>query len=127
VSAVETTGDPYRIVVAASKPGLAADGKDAIVFNCSVVDKAGREVPDAATLLHFSTNGGMRIIGVGNGDPSSHEPDQFADGGWQRHLFGGKCQVIVQSTGINADADGKLMVTGEAVLPAAASVHIQTR
>jgi beta-galactosidase len=127
VSSVETTGEPYRVVVAASKPGLTADGKDAVVFNCSVVDQAGREVPDAATLLHFSITGGMRIIGVGNGDPSSHEPDQFADGGWQRHLFGGKCQVIVQSTGVTGDAGGKFRVTGEAVLPAEASVHIQTR
>jgi beta-galactosidase len=127
VSTVETTGEPYRIVVAASKPGLTADGKDAIVFNCSVVDKAGREVPDAATLLHFAVSGGMRIIGVGNGDPSSHEPDQVADGNWKRHLFGGKCQVIVRSTGITADAGGKLSVTGESVLPAQSSVHIQTR
>ena len=127
VSVVETTGEPYRIVVAASKPGLTADGKDAVVFNCTVVDKAGREVPDAATLLHFSTTGGMRIIGVGNGDPSSHEPDQFTDGGWQRHLFGGKCQVIVQSTGVTKDADGKFRVTGETVLPAETSVQIQTR
>jgi len=122
VSTVETTGEPYRIVVAASKPGLTADGKDAIVFNCSVVDKAGREVPDAAMLLHFAVSGGMRIIGVGNGDPSSHEPDQVADGNWQRHLFGGKCQVIVRSTGITADAGGKLSVTGESVLPAQSSV-----
>jgi beta-galactosidase len=114
-------------VVAASKPGLTADGKDAVVFNCTVVDKAGREVPDAATLLHFSITGGMRIIGVGNGDPSSHEPDQFTDGGWQRHLFGGKCQVIVQSTGVAGDADGKFRVTGETVLPAETSVQIQTR
>jgi beta-galactosidase len=64
----------------------------------------------------------MRIIGVGNGDPSSHEPDQVADGNWQRHLFGGKCQVIVRSTGITADAGGKLSVTGESVLPAQSSV-----
>jgi beta-galactosidase len=105
---------------------LTADGKDAIVFNCSVVDKAGREVPDAATLLHFATAGGMKIIGVGNGDPSSHEPDQFADGGWQRHLFGGKCQVIVQSTGVKTDAGGILTATGDAVLQARASVGLSS-
>ncbi len=39
-----------------------------------------------------------KIIGVGNGDPSSHEPDKCVDGAWQRSLFNGKCQVIVQST-----------------------------
>ena len=40
---------------------------------------------------------GAKIIGVGNGDPSSHEPDKYFDNNWQRKLFNGKCQVIVQS------------------------------
>ena len=96
---VETTGEPYRLVVKSSKPALHADGKDAIVFNCSVVDRQGREVPDADNLLQFSVTGNVHIIGVGNGNPSSHEPDQYTDGGWQRRLFGGKCQVIVESAG----------------------------
>ena len=34
---------------------------------------------------------------MGNGDPSSHEPDKCSDGNWQRKLFNGKCQVILQS------------------------------
>src|SRR5204862_1143908 len=38
-----------------------------------------------------------KIIGVGNGDPSSHELDKIFDGAWQRHLFNGKCQVIIQA------------------------------
>lgn len=90
---VETTGVPYRIVVTPTS------GRDVAVYNCSVVDRQGREVPDAANLLHFSVNGSGKVIGVGNGDPSSHEADQYPDGGWQRHLFSGKCQVIVQGAG----------------------------
>ena len=54
-------------------------------------------MPD--NLLHFSVTGEAKIIGVGNGDPSSHEPDQYIGQGWQRHLFNGKCQVIIQSGG----------------------------
>src|SRR5258708_5049185 len=96
---VETTGAPYRIVVTPSKGSLGADGQDALVYNCSVVDKQGREVPDAQNLLHFTVSGGAKIIGVGNGDPSSHEADQYVDGGWQRRLFNGPCQVVVQTTG----------------------------
>ena len=118
----ETTGAPYKIVLAGSKQALQADGKDAVVFNCSVVDKEGREVPDAANLLHFSVTGKVRIIGVGNGNPSSHEPDEYTGGGWQRQLFGGKCQVIVQSAGLSADGGAGLTVTGEGVLPATASI-----
>jgi beta-galactosidase len=94
---VETTGQAYKIVAKPSKMALQADGRDAIVVNITVVDPQGREVPDAADLLHFSVSGNAKIIGVGNGDPSSHEPDKYAEDGWQRHLFGGKCQVILQS------------------------------
>jgi beta-galactosidase len=96
-AAVETTGDPYEIVVTPYKTTMLADGTDATVINISVVDRQGREVPDAGNLIRFSAGGDLRIIGVGNGDPSSHEPDKCADGAWQRHLFNGKCQVILQA------------------------------
>jgi beta-galactosidase len=94
---VETTGEPYEVVVTPYKTTLTADGKDATVINISVVDRQGREVPDASGLIHFTVNGDLKLIGVGNGDPSSHEPDKCTDGVWQRNLFNGKCQVIVQS------------------------------
>ena len=108
---VETTGEPYRIVMTPSKQSLTADDRDALVYNCSVVDKQGREVPDAQNLLHFSISGGAKIIGVGNGDPSSHEADQHAEGGWQRHLFNGRCQVIVQS--VAGGGNSVFVVTGD--------------
>jgi beta-galactosidase len=66
----------------------------------------GREVPDANNLIQFSVSGNARIIGVGNGDPSSHEPDKCSDGHWQRHLFNGKCQMILQS----GDTHGQVKV-----------------
>jgi beta-galactosidase len=100
---VETTGNPYAIEIHPAKQKLEGGGEDAMVFNISVTDRQGREVPDAQDLLHFSITEGARIIGVGNGNPSSHEPDKCAAGGWQRHLFNGKCQVIVQSDGHTAN------------------------
>jgi beta-galactosidase len=96
-SKVETTGAPYEVVVTPYKTTMVADGSDASVINISVTDRQGREVPDAANLIRFSVQGDLKIIGVGNGDPSSHEPDKCQDGAWQRHLFNGKCQVIVQA------------------------------
>lgn len=117
---VETAGRAYRIVVTASKAVLMADGKDAVVLNCHVVDAAGREVPDALNLLHFAVSGPARIVGVGNGNPSSHEPDQYPDGGWQRQLFGGKCQVILQS--VIGSGDVKLTVSGDGLLTGEAVV-----
>jgi len=116
---VETTGEPYRIVVTPSKATLKSDGQDALVYNCSVQDRQGREVPDAQNLLHFSVGGAARIIGVGNGDPSSHEADVYPQGGWQRHLFNGRCQVIIQSTG--SGGNGAFVVTGEGGLLASST------
>lgn len=94
---VETTGPAAEVVLTPYKTTLLADGKDVSVINISVVDKEGREVPDADNKIHFKLEGDAKIIGVGNGDPSSHEPDKCADGLWQRSLFNGKCQVIIQS------------------------------
>jgi beta-galactosidase len=94
---VQTTGEGYQLVLKPSKSSLLGDGRDAVVCNISVLDRQGLEVPDAGNLVHFSVSGGGHIIGVGNGDPSSHEPDKFADDGWQRHLFNGQCQVILQA------------------------------
>jgi beta-galactosidase len=133
---VETTGEPYKIVVKPSKTSLAADGRDAVVCNISVVDRQGREVPNAQNLLHFSVTGAAKIIGVGNGNPSSHEPDKCADGEWQRHLFNGKCQVILQSdhdfngwasypplSGIDDLSDISVNVTGNGLQDGQSSIH----
>jgi len=97
VSRVETTGEPIRVQIFPDKTLLLSGGKDATVINVHVTDRSGREVPDAGNLVWFKVEGDAKIIGVGNGDPSSHEPDQCPEGQWQRKLFNGKCQLIVQS------------------------------
>ncbi len=96
-SKVETTGAATEVVLTPYKTTMLADGKDVTVMNITVVDREGREVPDADNMIKFKIEGDAKIIGVGNGDPSSHEPDKCVDGAWQRSLFNGKCQVIVQA------------------------------
>jgi beta-galactosidase len=96
-SKVETTGNAYNVTLSPDKTILTADGKDATVINISIIDEKGREVPIADNMVKFYISGDAKIIGVGNGDPSSHEPDQCIDGVWQRSAFNGKCQVIVQA------------------------------
>lgn len=96
-SKVETTGAPTRIVLTPSKATLQADGEDAVVVNVSAVDDKGRIVPVAGDMIHFSLDGHADIIGVGNGDPSSHEPDQCLPGAWQRSLFNGHAQLIIKA------------------------------
>ena len=94
---IETTGDPLMIKLYPDRTTIRAGGEDVSVVNVTVVDEKGREVPDASNLITFNIKGSGRIIGVGNGDPSSHEADKCPEGSWKRHLFNGKCQVIVQS------------------------------
>ncbi len=95
---VETTGSASEVVMTPYKTTMLADGTDVSVINLSVVDREGREVPDADNMIKFFITGPGKIIAVANGDPSSHEPDKCVDGAWQRSLFNGKCQVLVQST-----------------------------
>ena len=61
--------------------------KMAVIVNISIVDDKGREVPNANNMVYFKLIGDAKIIGVGNGDPSSHEPDKCSDGAWQRSAF----------------------------------------
>ena len=94
---VETTGQVTKVILNPDKTILSADGKDATVVNVSMEDEKGRTVTDANNLIVFTLSGNAKIIGVGNGDPSSHEPDNCEVGAWQRSAFNGKCQVIIQS------------------------------
>ena len=48
----------------------------------------------SANVVQFSVAGPAQIAGVGNGDPSSHEPDRAS----QRHAFNGLCMALVQAT-----------------------------
>ncbi len=74
---VETTGAPAAIQLMPDRSTLNADGEDASVFTVAVTDAQGRVVPVAMDLIHFELSGPGKILGVGNGDPSCHEPDVY--------------------------------------------------
>ena len=74
---VETTGPAVTLRLAPDRTVIDADGKDAIVFTVSALDAQGRTVPIASNLIHFDLSGAGKILGVGNGDPSCHEPDAY--------------------------------------------------
>ncbi|HWA87510.1 MAG TPA: DUF4982 domain-containing protein, partial [Opitutus sp.] len=74
---VVTTGAPAAVQLMADRATIDADGEDASVVTVAVVDADGRLVPTAGDHVSFELDGPGRIIGVGNGDPSCHEPDQF--------------------------------------------------
>ena len=74
---VETTGAAAQVRLVPDRTAIDADGQDVSVFTVSAVDAQGRLVPVAGDKVHFSVAGAGNIIGVGNGDPSCHEPDVF--------------------------------------------------
>jgi len=51
-------------------------------------------VPTAMNEVTFTVTGPGKILGVGNGDPSSHEADRAS----KRNAFNGLCMALVQAT-----------------------------
>jgi beta-galactosidase len=90
---LETTGAPKRILLSSDRKTLHADGQDAVVVSVSIVDAQGRVVRAADNRVCFQLTGGARILGVGNGNPSDHDPDKAHE----RNAFNGQCMAIVQS------------------------------
>ncbi|MEO6993129.1 MAG: beta-galactosidase GalA [Lacunisphaera sp.] len=76
---VETTGQAAQLQLAPDRASIKADGEDVSVVSVKVSDAHGRVVPTADNDVMFSIEGPGRLIGVGNGDPVSHEPDQFLE------------------------------------------------
>jgi beta-galactosidase len=90
---VETTTNPMQVALNADVKTLKADGCDVAVIRVAIKDAKGRVVPTANNLVKFEIEGPGRIIGVGNGNPKSHEPDKAS----HRMAFNGYCLVLVQS------------------------------
>ena len=74
---IETTGDAVAIQLTPNRTSINADGEDVSVFTVSATDAQGRAVPVAQNKINFSLAGAGKILGVGNGDPSSHEADTY--------------------------------------------------
>ena len=118
---VETTGDATQIQLTPDRKTINADGEDVAVFTVAALDAQGRVVPVAQNKIQFALEGAGKIIGVGNGDPSCHEPDTFAAETapqWSRSLFNGLAQIIVQSTRDSGEI--KLTATADGLAPATA-------
>jgi beta-galactosidase len=90
----ETTGPAAAIKLSADRTAIDADGADVAVIKVEVLDKEGRSVPIADSLIRFKVTGEGTLIGVGNGDPNCQESDKDS----KRSLFNGLAQAIVQAT-----------------------------
>jgi beta-galactosidase len=125
VSTVElaTTGAPAAIVLSVDRSRISADRRDVAHIVAEIHDEQGRVVPVAMNEVVFAVEGEGRLIGVDNGDPSSHEDFKTN----RRRAFNGLCMAIVQSTasggsiGITATSPGltSATLTINAVAPGA--------
>ena len=100
---IMTNGNPSSIKAYVDVPSedtgtgtaLVLNGEDAGMVSAAILDSNGRVCHSSSLNVSFSiVSGPGRIIGVGNGDPSCHEPNQ-AD--W-RSAYHGLARVIVQVT-----------------------------
>lgn len=73
-----TAGDPYKIDLEVEYGQEITNNKaDVSLVRAKIVDKNGFVVPSGSNNITFTTSGvENNIAGVGNGDPSCHQPDK---------------------------------------------------
>ncbi|MCE4536935.1 DUF4982 domain-containing protein [Pelomonas sp. P7] len=118
--AVETTGAPVALRLAPDRKALAGDGRDAVPVTVEAVDAQGRPVPTANLAVELALRGPGANIGVGNGDPNSHDPEK----GNRVRIYNGLAQVILQS---RRDSAGDLVLRATAAGLKAAETTIEVR
>jgi beta-galactosidase len=76
---IETTDAPGKIALTSERLQLQANGEDVAIVTVQVNDNKDRLVPEASNEITFTLSGPGKIIGVGNGDPASHDAEQFVE------------------------------------------------
>lgn len=104
-TAHETAGAPVALRLTPARTAMAGDGEEVQPVTIDAVDAKGRHVPTANLMTRFRVEGAS-IIGVGNGDPNSHEPEQ----GNSRSLFNGLAQIIIRAD----QGKGRIRLVAEA-------------
>ncbi len=94
IDEVRTAGPPAKLIVRPDRRQITADGQDLSYVEVRVEDKDGNLCPNAAPLIHFDLDGPGAIVGVDNGDPTSHEPFQAT----QHTAFHGLCLAVIRAS-----------------------------
>jgi len=76
-SKIDSSGSAAALQLISDYSSIKADGEDVSVITVQVTDRQGTIVPNGDNKINFRVDGPGKIIGVGNGDPSSHEADRF--------------------------------------------------
>jgi beta-galactosidase len=106
---VKTTGPASKLTLRADRASINADGEDLSFVTVSVADKDGLTVPRTKNHIRFELTGPGEIVGVDDGDATSHEPFQARE----HNAFNGLCLVIIRTKAgqpgritLKAQADG---------------------
>lgn len=99
-SAVKVTpGDACEISVNLSDDYITADRQSSVVADVCLKDADGNVLDNISDEVTFEISGGGRILGVGNGDVTSHHKET----GNVVNLFYGYCQTVIMSDGTEND------------------------
>ncbi|MEO6128558.1 MAG: beta-galactosidase GalA [Ferruginibacter sp.] len=74
---VQTTADAVAVQLISNVQSIKADKEDIAVITVDTRDKNNLHVPTEDAEISFSIEGPAKIIGVGNGKPTSLEPDKY--------------------------------------------------
>ncbi|MEV6850347.1 glycoside hydrolase family 2 TIM barrel-domain containing protein [Actinoplanes sp. NPDC051411] len=89
---LHTVGAPAALRLSSDVPELTTSRDDLAHVLVSVVDRAGRLVPDAVNRVSFTAQGAGSLVAVGNGNP--HNVDSFRRP--RRHTWHGRALAILR-------------------------------
>jgi beta-galactosidase len=121
---VDTTGPPARLLLFPDHDSISADGEDLAIVTVQILDAQERSVSIASNKITFKLSGPGRFIGVGNGNPSCHEPDKPASATEaRRSAFNGLAMAFIQAL----KQPGEIRIEAEAAGLQSASTIISAK
>ena len=111
---VQTVGPPAKLTLSADRP--LGRGVDLSFVTVTVTDAQGRTCPTAHDTVDFALTGPATIAGLGDGDPTNHEPFQ----GKRHRVFNGLGLAVVRS----AAGTGPVQLTATAAGLEAATITV---
>lgn len=113
---LKTAGEARAIRLSPDRRAIAADRRDLCHIEVEVLDGQGIPVPQASHPIRFEISGPGQLIGVDNGDLTSHESYV----GNSRQAYYGRALAIVQTTTvagrIRLTATSPGLVAGEVII-----------
>lgn len=92
-----TSSEVADLLVEMSREEMYGDKYDAVLVQVALCDRQGHIVTNRDMEIEFRVFGGAELIGVGNGNPNSHEPDVTS----KRRTFHGLVQAVFRNSSLD--------------------------